>query len=80
HEAFKKGDLTTHFIQNHFKDQNFSTHGEEHVVRAAAVAACIYDFLDNKRLSTASEKRGEASKWKSAGRAGGLRKSQENWR
>ena len=79
HEAFRKGDLTTHFIQNHFKDQDFSTQGDEHVMRAAVVAACFYDFLDNKRLSTTSDRQREISKWKSAGRAGGLRKSQENW-
>jgi acetyl/propionyl-CoA carboxylase alpha subunit len=80
HEAFVNGDLTTHFIDDHLKGRDFSTHGDEHILEAAAIAACFYDFLDTKRLSTASVGTDRSSKWKKSGRTNGLRKPQENWR
>jgi len=74
HEAFKRGDLTTHFIEDHFKDMDYLAGEDEHILEAAAIAACFYDYLDNKRISTGSESGGAASKWKTSGRISGLRK------
>jgi acetyl-CoA carboxylase biotin carboxylase subunit len=78
HDAFRKGDLSTHFIDDHFEDSKYAVHNEEHILKAAAVAACFYDFLESKRISTGSSAREESSRWKASGRAAGLRKPMGN--
>ena len=78
HEVFRKGDLTTHFIEDHLIEQDYLLTGEDAILEAAAVAACFYDFLDNKRISTSNCRPDKLSKWKAAGRTAGLRGASED--
>ena len=74
HEAFRRGDLTTHFIEDHFKAEDFMMADDEHILEAAAIAACFFDYRDNKRISTGDGSGNAGSKWKACGRVSGLRK------
>ncbi|MBD3218123.1 MAG: acetyl-CoA carboxylase biotin carboxylase subunit, partial [candidate division Zixibacteria bacterium] len=68
-ENFKKGKINTHFIETEFPDMDFSGKEEDHVYKAAAVSACLYDFLENSKLKTrVSGDGGQSSNWKSIGR------------
>ncbi len=68
-ENFKKGKINTHFIEEEFPDMDFSGKEEDHVYKAAAVSACLYDYLENSKLKTrVSGDGGQSSNWKSIGR------------
>ncbi len=77
HEAFKCGDLNTHFIEVYFSDRQFRVNEEEHILRAAAVAASLFEFLDSKRLATGNGLPRSFSRWKTLGRQAGLRNTLE---
>jgi acetyl-CoA carboxylase biotin carboxylase subunit len=73
HPAFRRGDLSTHFIEEHFGGSSIPAEDDDDIVEAAAVAACIFDFLDSKRLATVAM--GAAgSRWKTVGRSEALKR------
>jgi acetyl-CoA carboxylase biotin carboxylase subunit len=68
-QNFKKGKLHTHFIAEEFPDMDFSGEEAEHVYEAAAVSACLYDFLENSKLKTkVSHDGGRGDNWTLTGR------------
>ncbi len=78
HEKFRSGDLSTHFIDDYFADREFGVSEDEHILRAAAVAASLFDFQDSKRISSASDGHAPNSRWRKAGRKASLRVSLED--
>jgi len=73
HEVFRSGDLSTHFIDDYFADRKFGVNEDEHILKAAAVAASLFDYQESKRISTASGGHTPNSRWRKAGRKAGLR-------
>ena len=68
-ENFKAGKLHTHFIDEEFPDKDFSGLEGEHIYQAAAVSACLYDFLENSKIKTKIDQGGGGSDgWKMSGR------------
>ncbi len=66
HEAFKRGDTTTHFIDIYFKDW---TDIKERLPVEALIALAVYDSLHPKREEIVKYKEADPhSPWKSAGR------------
>ncbi len=66
HEAFKRGDITTHFIDIHFKDW---TDIKEQLPVDALIALAVYDSMHPKRDEVVKYKESDPhSPWKSAGK------------
>jgi acetyl/propionyl-CoA carboxylase alpha subunit len=78
-KAFQDGILHTHFIDEEFPDKNFKGEGDaEHILQAAAVSACLYDFLENSKIKTSlTEPTGNQSNWKAYGRKAGVNRVPE---
>jgi acetyl-CoA carboxylase, biotin carboxylase subunit len=75
---FQAGKLHTHFIEEEFPDMNFSVEDDEHILQAAAVSACLYDFLENSKLRTnVSSDEGVGSNWKRSGRRAAVNRTPE---
>ncbi len=76
---FRAGILHTHFIEEEFPDRNFIGEEGEHILEAAAVSACLYDFLENSKIRTGLTK-GDGrreSNWKLAGRRSAVNRASE---
>jgi len=72
---FRNGKLHTHFIEEEFPDKDFSGLEGEHILEAAAVSACLYDFLENSKIKTKiSAGKAAGSNWKTAGRQAAIRR------
>jgi hypothetical protein len=68
HKAFRKGDITTHFIDTHFKDL---LNKREEIPMEALIALCIYDFMHSgsiKKKTAAVPTADPYSPWKRAGK------------
>jgi acetyl/propionyl-CoA carboxylase alpha subunit len=78
-ENFQKGKLHTHFIDEEFPDKDFSGLEGEHILEAAAVSACLYDFLENNKIKTkVSPSSAAGNGWQSAGRRAAVKRCPEN--
>ena len=66
HEEFKKGNITTHFIENYFKDWTIKKRG---LPLDAIIALAIYDSIHSKTEETVRYKEEDPhSPWKRVGR------------
>ena len=66
HEEFKKGNITTHFIENYFKDWTIKKRG---LPLDAIIALAIYDSMHSKTEETVRYKEEDPhSPWKRVGR------------
>ncbi len=66
HEAFKKGNITTHFIDDHFKDWTIAKGG---LPIEAIIALAVYDSIHSKREEIVRYKEVDPhSPWKHVGR------------
>jgi len=59
---FRAGKLHTHFIDEEFPDKDFSGQEGEHIYQAAAVSACLYDYLENSKIKTKIDQGGGISR------------------
>ena len=68
-ENFRAGKLHTHFIAEEFPNMDFSGVEGEHIYQAAAVSACLYDYLENSKIKVKIDQGGGSSDgWKLHGR------------
>ncbi len=66
HEAFRRGGITTHFIDNYFENW---TNVKQELPRDALIALAVYDAMHPKREEVVKYKEPDPhSPWKSAGR------------
>jgi acetyl-CoA carboxylase biotin carboxylase subunit len=66
HEEFKKGNITTHFIDNYFKDR---TEVKDRLPIDAIIALAVYDSLHKKSQETVRYKEADPhNPWKHVGR------------
>jgi len=66
HEQFKKGNITTHFIDNYFKDWTITKDG---LPIDAIIALAIYDSMHTKKQEIVRYKEAYPhSPWKHVGR------------
>jgi len=66
HEEFKKGNITTHFIDNHFKDWTITKKG---LPVDAIIALAVYDSMHSKKEEIVRYKEADPhSPWKHVGR------------
>jgi len=66
HKAFRKGDITTHFIENHFKNWTLSKDG---LPVDALIALAVYDSMHPGREEVVRYKEADPhSPWRHAGR------------
>jgi acetyl/propionyl-CoA carboxylase alpha subunit len=66
HEEFEKGNITTHFIDNYFKDW---INTKKRIPHEALIALAIYDSIHTKRQEVVRFKGADPhSPWKSIGR------------
>ncbi len=66
HEAFKGGDITTHFLEDHFQDW---TDVKEELDLDALIALAVYDSMHPKRKEVVRYKESDPhSPWRSSGR------------
>lgn len=66
HPEFHKGNITTHFIDNHFKDKTEATDG---LPVDAIIALAVYDSLHTQRQEIVRYKEADPhSPWKNVGR------------
>ncbi len=66
HEAFKQGDITTHFIETHFKDW---TNVKDKLPVDALIALAVHDSMHPQREEVVKYKESDPhSPWKSAGK------------
>ncbi|MBD3380770.1 MAG: acetyl-CoA carboxylase biotin carboxylase subunit, partial [candidate division Zixibacteria bacterium] len=78
-EAFQRGNLHTHFIDEEFPEKNFKGEGDaDHILQAAAISACLYDFLENSKIKTTLDQpRAGHSNWTRQGRKAGVNRVPE---
>ena len=66
HDQFKKGNITTHFIDNYFKDISFRKDG---LPIDAVIALAVYDSMHSKSQEIVRYKEADPhSPWKHVGR------------
>jgi acetyl/propionyl-CoA carboxylase alpha subunit len=66
HEAFRKGEITTHFIENYFKNWSLS---KEQLPIDALIALAVYDAMHPRREEVVRYKEADPhSPWKHVGR------------
>jgi acetyl-CoA carboxylase biotin carboxylase subunit len=67
HQEFKKGNITTHFIDNYFKD--WTTTSDKGLPLDAIIALAVYDTIHTKRHEVVRFKESDPhSPWKNVGR------------
>jgi acetyl/propionyl-CoA carboxylase alpha subunit len=66
HEEFKKGNITTHFIDDHFKDWTITKDG---LPIDAIISLAVYDLIHSKSKEIVRYKEADPhSPWKNVGR------------
>lgn len=74
HPLFRAGNISTHFVDEHFESITGCMDIDEEAIRPLALAAVIYEYRRAKRRATAPiEPRGKNSNWKLNGRRLSLR-------
>ncbi len=69
HPLFRAGDISTHFVNDHFESISGCLDIEEEAIRPLALAAVIYEYRRAKKRAAAPiAPRGSGSSWKGHGR------------
>lgn len=73
-ERFRKGDLSTDFIDLEFPNRNFGYAGEHHG-RKAAIAATVFEYINRQKISLNNKNdSGKKSGWLAYHRAQGIKR------